>query len=298
MLLQQHRRGGQAGGEQLVVRGVAQVSPAREERFHLGAGDGFVGDLLEDLFGLLAGARHAQRDEAHTDPGDAFGVEPVQPVRPALRDLFRRLAGVGQPQRHIADRVGQFPLHHPGVQPRAGQPVLHPGPPVIFPDNPIGHDLGGAARVQVTADVLDDGAAQPIAGDARIAVDVVLGARADHEGRVGHDEVEALPRHGVEEAAGPQIPGHPVEPRSGLRQRQRPRVGVGGHDVGAVTVQVQRLDTAAGAQVERALHRGPNHGPRQRHRRTPDAEDMLMLHGSCAQGGILVGDDVEVAFPV
>ena len=109
----------------------------------------------------------------------------------------------------------------------------------------------------VTHDPLDD----LVAGQAAVAVDQqVASGRADHERRVGGDQVEPLAGHGLEQRAGSHLDVvGAVEGGVEPGQPERALVDVGGHDVTRVLGQVERLDAAAGAEVERAPDR-PAHG--------------------------------------
>ena len=76
-------------------------------------------------------------------------------------------------------------------------------------------------------------------------------------GRVAHDEVERLAGHGLEEAALADVEVEPVERGRGAASwRDGPGVEVGGHDPVDVGGEVERLDAAPGAEVERASPTG------------------------------------------
>ena len=257
--------------------------------------------LLEAAVGP-AGAR--QVDPAEADRLDAVLLEPRQPGVVALGVLRATVdAGVLEPHLDVRRQVGHLPLDHPGVAALgdpAGQALV---PGLVAQDHPVREDLQPAAVVQVVRsgahDVLDDA----VAGHPGVAVDQSLARRRrDHERRVGHDQVEGLPAHRVEEAAfgagdsagracrdlvqGGVEPGEP----------ERSRVQVAGdHPVG-VLGEVQRLHPAPGAEIERRSDRLADGELRERGGGRADPEHVVGRDdvGRAVQPGCQVGRDPQV----
>ncbi len=244
-------------------------------------------------------AAEADVDPPEADALDPGLLEPRQPRVVAARVVRAAVvAGVLEPQLDVGRRVERLALHDQRVavvaQPRAEPLVPRPA----LDDRPVGQDLEPAAVGEVVGagahDVLDDA----VAGQAGVAVDQPLaGGRRDHEGRVGRDQVEALPRDRLEERPVPHVdvgavelgvePGHP----------ERPTVDVRGDDAVGVAGEVEGLHAAAGAEVEGRAD-GLAHGQLgQARRRARDAEHVVGPDGDgrAVEAGRQVGDDPEVA---
>ena len=205
--------------------------------------------------------------------------------------------GVLEPQLDVLARVHDLALDDQGVavgvQP--GREALVPRPAAL--DHPVAQHLAppavGEQVRRLAHDVLDD----PVAGQAGVAVDEPLaGRRGDDERRVGRDEVEALPAQRLEERPLPHVHGDLVERRVETRHPQRAGVDVGRDDLPGVGGEVQRLDAAAGAEVE-----GPADGLADRElgqagRRAGDAEHVVAADPvrGAVEAGSEVGDDPQV----
>ncbi|MET3801762.1 hypothetical protein ABID70_001717 [Clavibacter michiganensis] len=108
--------------------------------------------------------------------------------------------------------------------------------------------------------------------------------------------VEPLPRDRLEQAAEPQLDGRdPVEGRVQRRERQGAGGDVGRHHAVGVPGGVQRLDPAAGSEVERARDRGRDHEPAEGGGCAAHPEHVVLVEG--AAGGELaqVGCDPPLA---
>ena len=187
-------------------------------------------------------------------------------------------AGVLEPELDVgrqvdAPRAGPPRRRSPRSSPRAARPtgwsrwIIQLASTCAVPP-------GARWRGSAADDVLD----HPVAGQAGVAVDELLArGRGDHEGRVGRDEVELLARHRLEEAALAHVDAADDRSASALnRVSRRARwltsvattsLGVGG--------QVQRLDAAAGAEVERAVDRLAHGQLGQRGRGRADPEHVV-----------------------
>ena len=135
---------------------------------------------------------------------------------------------------------------------------------------------------------------QAVAGGAAVAVLVERHARAargDDERRVGDDQVEGLPRHRVEQAPLPQLGVDPVEREGETGEVEGAAGQVGRDPVCRVPGQVQRLDPAAGAEVEGALDARAGGPGGQRGRGAADAEDVVGRQRAAGRGLGEVGGD-------
>ena len=186
------------------------------------------------------------------------------------------MPGVLEPHLDVRRGVDDLALHRPrvaAVEP-AGEPLV-PGAAAL--DDPVGEDLAPATGGEVSGRGADDVLDDAVAGEPGVAVDEALtGGRRDHERRVGGDEVEGLPGDRCEERAVADLDvGGAVEERVDPGDPQGAGVDVGGHHLAAVPGQVQRLDAAAGAEVQRPADRLADGEPGQRRRRGADAEDVV-----------------------
>ncbi len=202
----------------------------------------------------------AQVQPAEADRLDALLLEPRQPGVVAGRRSRRRPCtpaslshsstyAAGSAASRCTTQASQ-PLP---VEP-AGDPLL---PRLAATVHPVGEHLGASRRARrwrgapVTTRRTISSPGQP-----GVAVDQPLvGGRRDHERRVGHDQVEPLARHRLEEAA-----------RRGRRRStslraalsrvigQRPLVDVGGHDP-------RRRARPGAAPARRSRCRGRAPGP-------------------------------------
>ncbi len=200
--------------------------------------------------------------------------------------------GVLEPQLDVLRRVGHLALHHPGVDAAALDPAgdaLLPG--LAGAVHPVGEHLRAAAGGEVVGGAGDDAADHLVAGEAGVAVDQPLtGAGRDHERRVGDDQVERLAGHRVVEAAGAVVDLDAVEQGVEAGHRERPLVDVGGHDVAGVLTEVQGLDAAAGAEVERPVDRVAHGQLGQRGGGRADPEDVVGTDGDA--GAVEAGGEV------
>ena len=124
------------------------------------------------------------------------------------------------------------------------------------------------------------------------------GGRRDHERRVGGDQVERLVPHRVEERTRADLDVRQlVEGRVELRRPHGPGVDVGGDDGVGVGRQVQRLDSAPGAEVEGPGDRLAQRELGQRGRGGADAEHVVVGDADvrAVEAGREVGDDPQVA---
>ena len=122
--------------------------------------------------------------------------------------------------------------------------------------------------------------------------------RRDHERRVRDDPVEALPRDGLVEAPEPELDAlDPVQLDVQSGEVQRTPRDVGRDDALGEPRRVHRLDAAAGAEVEHGARRRRQHQARQRHRRTADAEHVLLAERVAECDLPEVGQDPPVALP-
>jgi hypothetical protein len=127
---------------------------------------------------------------------------------------------------------------------------------------------------------LDHVAAQFVAGPAAVAVGVVVVGR-DDEGRVGHDQVEALAGDRIEQVAFDELDVRRiVEGRVEATECERPGVGVGGSHAPGVPRRQQGLDPAPRAHVGRGRRRTADRQVRERPRRGGDAHDHVAAQAS------------------
>ena len=248
--------------------------------------------------GGLSGAE-ADVDPAEPDPLDAGLLQPRQPRVVALGVVRAAVvAAVLEPQLDVRRRVQGLALHDQRVavlaEPRA-EPFV-PGP--TLDDRPVGENLQPATGGEVVGtgphDVLD----HAVAGQAGVAVDQpVAGGRGDHEGRVGGDQVEPLPRDRLEERAVADLDLRTVELGVEPGHPQRAAVDVGRDDMAGVGREMECLDAAPGAEVERASDRLAHRQLGEAGRRARDAEDVVRAHsdGGAVESGGQVGDHPQVA---
>ncbi len=149
----------------------------------------------------------------------------------------------------------------------ASQPV----PPIQLVGVPTGEAPGGitqfhvheadTAFVQHLGRLAHDGLGERVARETAVAEQEGR-VRRDHVRRVRDDHVELLAGDRLEQAAVPDVDRlQPVQRRIEARELERARVEVRGDDLLRVARQQQRLDTRAGAQVERPSGRRPGrHG--------------------------------------
>ena len=158
-------------------------------------------------------------------------------------------------------------------------------------------ELRHSPGLQVFADRADDALHDAVAGAAAIAIlegRHVGATRRDDEGRVADDEVKALSRNGFEEVARAQLPILIIEGRIEGGDGEGPRGQVGSNDVIDMLGQMQCLDAAAGAQVERRSDRSTD-GPGAQRQRGP-ADPQHVIRGERVAGRDLgqVGDHQPV----
>ena len=112
-------------------------------------------------------------------------------------------------------------------------------------------------------------------------------------------EVEALPRHRLEERPVADVDLHLVERGVEPGHPERALVDVGRDDGARVGGEVQCLHAAPGAQVQRAADRLTHRQLRQARRCARDAQDVVRADRDrgAVEAGRQVGDDPEVTVP-
>ena len=209
------------------------------------------------------------------------------------------MAGVLEPQLDVRRGVEHLALDHERVD-VLGEPRREPlVPRLVAGDDPVGQHLAPAAGGQVAGsgahDVLDDA----VAGQAGVAVDQPFaGGRGDHERRVGRDQVEELAVHRLEERPVADLDAllDVVEGGVEAGEPQRAGVDVGRDDRLGVAGEVQGLDAAAGAEVQRPADRLAQRQLRQARGGGTDAQHVVgtdPLRRTVQPGGE-VGDDPQV----
>ena len=146
---------------------------------------------------------------------------------------------------------------------------------------PIGEHLQGAAPRHAGRRLAQDRAHEVVAVHAPVAVfEQPRGAahrvRRDHERRVRDDQVEGFALDGFEEGALAHVDGGLVEGRVELGERARPRRQVGRDDAVRVSREVQGLDAAAAANVQRRFDALAHRHLQQRQRRPADSEHVVV----------------------
>ena len=245
-----------------------------------------------DEGGTLA-RRSVEGDDAEADLGHAPAGEVVEPGPDEGLVLggAGAVATVARPQLGVLGRVLHVALDDPRVHAALGDPLAHAVTPVLAGGGlPVAEQLRDPAGGEVGAHSLRQGGDDTVTGGATVAVLVerhVRGPRRDDEGGIAHDQVEGLPRDGLEEGAGPQLPVDAVEPGVELRVAQRPLGQVRRHDRLGVAGEVEGLHPGACPEVESALDGGTWRPRRQSRRGAADAEDVVDREGLGA--GVLEG---------
>jgi hypothetical protein len=177
----------------------------------------------------------------------------------------------------VQRRVGHLALQDPGVD-TVGQPGAHPVRPVLPAHvQPRAQQLGDAAGLQVLGQRADERREGVVAGLPRVAVDVVDPRRAGDERRVRDDPVEPAAGHGRQPRPVAQLDVQRVEGERRPGQGQRAGGDVGGGDRAGVAGGVQRLDPAAGAEVQGGSRGAADGGRGQRHGGGADPGDVVAL---------------------
>nr|BFF14933.1 hypothetical protein GCM10025699_62360 [Microbacterium flavescens] len=134
------------------------------------------------------------------------------------------------------------------------------------------------------ADLGDDRGDEVVALHAAVAVLVLghaLDPRRDDEGRVRDDVVEGLAGHRLEEAAQPELDAVDQVERGVERGEVEGALrDVGGDHPAGVPRDVQGLDAAAGAEVERPVDLPRDHQAGEGRRGSADAEHVVLAEGA------------------
>jgi len=209
--------------------------------------------------------------------------------------------GVLEPELDVRRWVEHLALDDEGVA-AVDEPAGHPlVPRVAFDDRPVRHDVAPTAVGEVRRSPAHDRLDDLVARQAGVAVDEALarprGGRRDHERRVGRDQVEGLAGHRFPEGALAHLHVDVVERGVERGDRQGARIDVGRDDPAGVRGQVERLDPAAGAEVECAVDRPPGGQLGERGGGRAHAQDMVGRHPDrlAVETGCQVADHPPVA---
>ncbi len=243
--------------------------------------------------------------------GDLLRVRPVATVAASQREravsqrLDPELVVVGEPAvdcvagvrivRVPADRVLQRRLDVVTQQERIAPDAIHPAQHRVVrffagPDRPAQHEVRNAAVRQVVGRLVHKALADRVAAEPAVAVGEGRVGR-DGERRVADDQVEVLAGHGLVEAALAQLDvAAAIEQPVEVGELERARVHVGGDDALGLPERSNRLDAAAGAEVERGRDRAAHGEVREQQPRRSRPDDVR----TAAASGTVAGED-EIA---
>ena len=153
-------------------------------------------------------------------------------------------------------------VEEPGIATAAVYPLterLGPLVSVAGHVRPAHEDVREPALREVLGSGSYDPPAELVARDAAVAIRVRR-VRRDHVGRIGDEQAESFAGHGLEQVALPEL--HDVDPVEGgveRCERERALVHVRCDHLRRMLRREQRLDSAAGPEIEGRFHRA-SHG--------------------------------------
>ena len=240
-------------------------------------------------------APSAKHDGAVPHCLDLLLSEIVEPTVEGGFVLLLRIARErAQPACGVGEGIVRAVVEQPRIAADSADPVTKRLGPLISLSgrvHPADEDVREGAFCENFGDTSHDVAAKRIPRLTTVAVREGRVGR-DHIWRIRHDQTEALAFDGLEKVAVTELDDvDAVERGVESGKGERSLVHVGGDDMGRVLRRQQRLDPAAGSEIQRRIHRPAKGELRKSDRRRVDACHPV----GEGLGGNVVGGEVVVA---